>query len=641
MIRYSEETIQQVLAATNIVDMIGTYFPLKRAGKDYRANCPFHNEKTPSFYVIPNKQTYYCFGCGAGGTALRFVMEYENVDFRAALKKLADRAGITLPEEGETDPEAERLRKRRGKLLTVLGEAARFFHDALLASDAAMVARDYLKGRGFTRETAVDWQLGYAPDTLAPLADWAKGKGFTARDLIDTGLASLKDENNPRAGLYPRFRHRLMFPIHNDYGDVIAFSGRVLDPESKLAKYLNSPETTVFHKGSTLYGLHRAKRAILKAGTAIVCEGQMDLIALAASGFSHAIAPLGTALTREHARLLKRHTEVVTLCYDADAAGMKAADRAFAELAPAGLVVKVAELPPGEDPDSLLRKEGADALKARLDAATPYVDFFFARRSAALNNGDLAARTAVAREAATVVARFSDPIARENVLRQTAIRLSLDTELFRQEVRREVNRLQAEENRPAYGSDSTDAPPVMAEPPASTPQSRAMETLVHLALTDTKARAIIAGPEGEYARSLPSAALLRDVLAANPDPANPSSTNSFLASRPADEEGRLQAMLARPSPADAIKAARDCLAKLAEIHRRETNRHIRTSQLENRNLSREEILQIQARLQQQVLDRRGGVQHDEKLDQPPGGAPASGATAPSPPNEEDDHDDPF
>ncbi|MFM7182923.1 MAG: DNA primase [Verrucomicrobiales bacterium] len=611
MNRYSDETIQKVLNATNIAELIGSYFPLKRAGKDYRANCPFHHEKTPSFYVIPNKQTYYCFGCGAGGTAVRFVMEYENVDFRSALKKLADRAGVLLPEEEAPDPEAERQRRRRGKLLSVLAEAARWYHDQLLKSPDAAMARDYLKSRGFNRETAVDWQLGYAPADLAPLAAWAKEKKFTGRDLVDCGLAAPKDEENPKAGLYPRFRHRLMFPIHNDYGDVIAFSGRILDPASKLAKYVNSPETSVFHKGATLYGLHRAKRPILKAGTAIICEGQMDLIALAAAGFTHAVAPLGTALTRDHARLLKRHTEVATLCYDADAAGLKAADRAFAELAPAGLTVKVAELPPGEDPDSLLRKEGADALRARLDAATPYVDFFFARRKETLVSGDLASRTAVAREAAAVVARFSDPIAREGVLRQAAVRLNLEADLFRREVRRELGRLSQEQSRDGEMSST----PTVAPPPPieMTPELKAMHMLVQLALTDEKTRILLAGPEGAPAREHATGGLLRASLEAQLDLKDPATINTFLATRPTAEETQLQAILSQPLPKDGVQAARLCLASLAKFAARDKKRQLRAASQMDPTLDIRQILEIQAQLQQQVLDRRGGVQHDATL----------------------------
>lgn len=636
MNRYSEETIQKVLAATNIADLIGSYFPLKKAGKDYRANCPFHHEKTPSFYVIPNKQTYYCFGCGAGGTALRFVMEYENVDFRNALKKLADRAGIHLPEEEAPDPEAERQRRRRGKLLTVLAEAARWFHELLLKNPNAAVARDYLKIRGFNRETAVDWQLGYAPADLAPLAAWAKERKFTGRDLVDCGLAAPKDEHNPKAGLYPRFRHRLMFPIHNDYGDVIAFSGRILDPSSKLAKYVNSPETSVFHKGATLYGLHRAKRPILKAGTAIVCEGQMDLIALAAAGFTHAVAPLGTALTRDHARLLKRHTEVATLCYDADAAGLKAADRAFAELAPAGLTVKVAELPPGEDPDSLLRKEGADALRARLEAATPYVDFFFARRKETLVSGDLAARTSVARDAAAVVARFSDPIARESVLRQAAVRLSLEPDLFRREVRREINRLSQEQSREEESRPTTsEAPAPVVE---MTPELKAIHMLIQLALSDEKARTLLAGPDGAPARDHPGGGLLKTVLAAPLDLAEPSTINTFLATRSPAEEKQLQTILAQPLPKETVQAARLCLDSLAKFAAREEKRRLRAASQIDPTLNIQQILEIQARLQQQVLDRRRGVQH-HALPVASDATPA--AEIPEEPGPIEDSEDPF
>ena len=617
--RYSEETIQKVLAAVDIADLVGSYFPLKRAGKDYRATCPFHTEKTPSFYVIPSKQTYHCFGCGAHGTALRFVMDYENIDFRTALKKLAERGGLVLPEEETVDADEERSRRYRSRLLTVLGEAARFFHDQLLEAPGARAARAYLKARGLDRQVAADWMLGYAAEEMAVLAEWAKGKGVKPRELVDAGLCSLKDEDNPKAGVYARFRHRLMFPIRNDYGDVVGFSGRLLDPNSKLAKYVNSPETTVFQKGRLLYGMDRAKRPILKAGCAVVCEGQMDLIAMAAAGFAHAVAPLGTALTPEHARLLKRHTETVVLCYDGDAAGLKAADRAFGELAKAGISVKVAALPAGEDPDSLLRKSGAEALRGVLESAIGYLDFFFARHAETLRTGDLAARTTVAREAAARIACLADPLMRESCLQEAAVRLSLDVALVRDEVRRETKRLAAQDAR-VVPDLAEDAPPAAS---TDTPFHRVFDSMAHLGLVSLAARRHLREVRQEEWAALPGWEVLRPILDTEADPDDPASLNAFVATLGADLERRLLATMAEGTPKDPLGAARACLARLEEL-RSQARLHEIRSRLRDPSLPIEEVL----RLQKLVVDLRDGLRD----------VVVSTTSAPS---ESTDTDDPF
>ena len=597
--RYSEETIQNVLAATDIVELVGSYFPLKRAGKDYRATCPFHTEKTPSFYVIPSKQTYHCFGCGAHGTALRFVMDYENSDFRTALRKLADRAGLTLPDDAPTDADDERARRQRARILGVLGEAARFFHQQLLDAPAASVARAYLNERGLADGVVGDWMLGYAPAAMAPVVDWAKGKGFKARDLVAAGLASPKDEDNPKAGVYARFRHRLMFPIRNDYGDVVGFSGRILDPDSKLAKYVNTPETSVFQKGRILYGLDRAKRPILKSGHAVVCEGQMDLIAMTAAGFPQAVAPLGTSLTPDHARLLRRHTESVILCYDGDAAGLKAADRAYAELARAGVAVKVVALPPGEDPDSLLRKAGAEALRAVLDSASPYLDFFFARHAGTLRTGDLAARTGVAREAAVRIACLADPLMRESCLQDAAVRLSLDAGLVRDEVRREALRLGQQDNRSAPDL-ARDLPP----PPATdTPFHRVFASLAHLALVSLPVRQWLRETRAPEWEQLPGWDILCPILGSDADPAQAASLNAFLATLGAGLERRLLASLADGTPRKPEEAARAGVARLDELQTQARLHEIR-SRLRDPSLPIDEVL----RLQKLVVDLKGPLQ---------------------------------
>jgi len=327
------DTIEQIAAANDIVEVIGSYFPVKRAGANFKALCPFHQEKTPSFHVSPQRQTFHCFGCGAGGSVFRFVMDYEHIDFPSAVRKLAARVGIPVIEERGPHGE-DRQHEARRVLLRLHAEAAGWFHDNLLKKELAEPARDYLKKRGISAEIAKRWQLGFAPDEWDAFGSWARGRGYDARDLIASGLVKTKDDadrapdqtsNLKPQTSYDRFRGRIMFPICNDVGEVIAFSGRLLENEAESAKYINSPETPLFRKGNVLFGLHKTKRGLIEANCAIVCEGQLDLITLYEAGITNVVAPQGTAFTENQARLLKRFVDEVVLCFDADAAGNKAA----------------------------------------------------------------------------------------------------------------------------------------------------------------------------------------------------------------------------------------------------------------------------------------------------------------------------
>ncbi|MCA1963691.1 MAG: DNA primase, partial [Prosthecobacter sp.] len=291
MPRVPEETLQQVLAATDIVDLIGRTVKLKRAGTNWVGLCPFHNEKTPSFNVRPSTNSYYCFGCQASGNAFRFLMNHEGLTFMEAVKRLADAAGIRIQEE-VWDANAEKEAKHRALLLRIHQEIALWYHQLLMKSPLAEAARGYLKSRGISSTIAKNWLLGYAPASGQLLRQWAQQRQFTAQALLDAGILK-QNERGP----YPGFRDRLMFPIRNDNGDVIAFSGRLLQADAKMAKYLNSPETAIFSKSRVLFGFDRAKRHIAKVGQAIVCEGQIDTLMLHESGFPNAVAGQGTAFT--------------------------------------------------------------------------------------------------------------------------------------------------------------------------------------------------------------------------------------------------------------------------------------------------------------------------------------------------------
>ena len=434
MPRIAQETVEQVAAASDIVAIIGSYFPLKRAGTEFRAICPFHQEKTPSFYVSPAKQSYYCHGCGAGGAIFQFLMQYENIDFPEAVRRLASRAGIALVEE-ELSAEEEAKQSLRKRLLRLHFEVAAWFHGNLLRTRAAEHARSYLKDRGINIEMAKHWQVGYAPSAWDALVRWASGAGFTRQELVESGLVKLREEGNPRSNIYDRFRDRLIFPICNDIGEVIAFSGRILNPDAKGGKYVNSPETPLFTKGNILFGLHQSKRFIANARQAIVLEGQLDLITSFEAGIQNVVAPQGTALTERHAALIRRFADEVVLFFDADAAGQKAAERAIEVLFGAGLQVRLGELPAGEDPDSLIRKSGGDGFRARVEKAEDFFDFQMNRNLTAAESRTTAGRVAFARKMSQFIGVVPDPILRDTLISRLAARLTIPHDTLRQMVR--------------------------------------------------------------------------------------------------------------------------------------------------------------------------------------------------------------
>lgn len=435
MSRISEETIQRVAEANDIVEVISSYFPLKRAGTSWRALCPFHREKTPSFHVNPQRQSYHCFGCGAGGTVFRFVMEYEHVDFPSAVRRLAQRAGVPVIEEAGSAPDDRTLLLRK-RLLALHAEAASWFHENLLKSSNAETARRYLQSRKISTETARSWLLGYAPESRNSLLDHLRSQQFSNEEIMQGGLALAKEEaRESDAGvsggrLFPRFRGRLMFPIRNDYGEVIAFSGRVLDPAVKTAKYVNSPDTALFSKGRVVYGLDKSKRALIEASTAIVCEGQIDVIRAFEAGVRNVIAPQGTAFTSEQARLLRRFVETVILCFDSDQAGQKAIGRSLPALLGCGLEVRVALLPEGEDPDSLIRSTGAAPFREIISAAPRFFDYALERLA---KNGSLdnpAGKLRAAQKLGPYVAAMTDPLLRESTTRMICVRLGITEAAF-------------------------------------------------------------------------------------------------------------------------------------------------------------------------------------------------------------------
>lgn len=553
------ETVDQIIAANDIVEVIGGYFPLKRAGGVYKALCPFHQERSPSFSVNPQRQIFKCFGCGAGGSVIRFVMTYENLEFIAATKKLAERAGIHL-NEGEMSAEDTARFSLRKRLLSLHAEAAEFFHRQLLRQSTATNARDYLKGRGINQATAKAWKLGYAPQGWDALRNFARSNGFSDEDLVASGLVKLRDESNPRSEFYDRFRDRVMFPICNDNGDVIAFSGRILEADPKAAKYVNSPETQIFTKGAVLFGLHKSKRAIIDQRSAIVCEGQIDLITAFENGVHNVIAPQGTAFTEKQARILKRFLPdgEVVLCFDADAAGDKATDRSFVALLAENLSVRVAEMAPGEDPDSMIRHQGLTQFLEKIAAAKDYFDFQLDRLSISPDFSTPRGKQKAAKKMAESLGLVSDAVLREAVMGKVSARLEISVaELARL--------LTLRKSKPL---DDDHAP--QSQQPARLTLDPTIRLLAILALHDQSARDwILAESWQKTFANDPEASLLVRILSADIRPENPVSIHAFLATLNEEEESATSGLLAVGVPEHPLTMAHDCWRDLERkrLHR--------------------------------------------------------------------------
>lgn len=422
---YSEEFVEEVRQRNDIVDVISGYVNLKKSGSNYTGLCPFHNEKTPSFSVSGGKQMYYCFGCGAGGNVYTFLMEYENLTFPEALEQLAQRAGIALPEKTNSE-EDRRRRNTRERILEVYKLAANYFY-AKLNSPRGKEAKDYLLDRELSEETIRHFGLGYSDKFSDDLYQYMKKKGFDDTILNQTGLFTFHEKK----GVYDKFWNRVMFPIMDRSGKVIAFGGRVMGDGKP--KYLNSPETLIFDKSRNLYGLNfvhgKQEQGI------IICEGYMDVIALHQAGFTNAVASLGTAFTSQHSSLLKRYADTVYLCYDSDGAGVKAALRAIPMLKQAGLTVRVINMRPYKDPDEFMKGLSPEEFQKRIDTAQNsfFYEIDIIKRD--YNMDDPEEKTKFMNEAAKKCLTFENEIERNNYIEAFSREYGIRTEDFKQLVR--------------------------------------------------------------------------------------------------------------------------------------------------------------------------------------------------------------
>ena len=444
MPQFSEQFLQELSERNDIVDVVSGYVQLtKRSGSNLFGLCPFHSEKTPSFSVSPDKQIYHCFGCGKGGSVIGFIMEIENLSFPDAVGFLARRAGMAMPEENDHGES-----KRRERMLHLNRDAARFFHEQL-KTPAGQTARDYIARRGLTARTVTNFGLGFAPNTWSSLTDAMKQKGYSERELFEAGLVR---QGKSGRGVYDTFRNRLMFPVIDVRGNVIGFSGRILDDGEP--KYMNSPETLVFSKSHNLFALNLAKKS--KSGYLILAEGNIDVASLHQAGFDSAVASLGTSLTDAQARLMSRYVSEVVIAYDNDGAGQKAAPRAITILEKLDVRVRVRRMEGAKDPDEYIAKFGPDAFRNLLEKSENHVEY---RLDSLKANFDLTSdeqKVAFLKEAADIVAQLPGAVEREvyamRLSEQTGVpKDAVEDEIRRrrkQRARREHKEVQRTESRP-------------------------------------------------------------------------------------------------------------------------------------------------------------------------------------------------
>jgi DNA primase len=427
----SPATLERIRAASDIVDIIGSYLPLKKAGANFTALCPFHKEKTPSFNVNPHKQIFHCFGCHKGGDVFTFVKEYENIGFVDAVRRLAERAKIPL--EFDNNPGAQESRHLKDQLLEIHEKITQRWQNCLASEAAGQVARNYLTKRGVSDEAIKLFRLGAAPELWDDTVNWAKNKNYELPLVEKAGLI-LRKENSDH--FYDRFRDRLIFPICDEQGRVIGFSGRILSGDEKMAKYVNSPETPIFTKSKVFFGLDKSKRAILDAGFAVVCEGQLDLIACFMAGIQNVVAPQGTAFTDQHARIIKRYVNEVVLCFDSDNAGQSAAVRSLDHLLASGLAVRVAVVPAPHDPDSFIKNFGGEKFHQLVENADGFFDYFLNRLCSQNEINSDKGRIAILHAMAEAVHKTGNIVLIDTYAQKTALRLGVSTEAVRAEFKK-------------------------------------------------------------------------------------------------------------------------------------------------------------------------------------------------------------
>jgi DNA primase len=454
------ETIQQIRERVDIVDLISTYVSLSKAGQNFKGLCTFHSEKSPSFSVNPASQYFHCFGCQAGGDAFTFLMKQENMDFMEALRELSQRAGIALPEQRQAISRTESGLSRE-RYFHLYQLAASWYHQNLLEGPEAQEARAYLDQRGISRESWTTFQLGYAPEGWNGLSNWMERQSVKLDELNHAGLVVRKEKDGAQGfSTYDRFRNRVLFPIADTRGHVLGFGGRVLQDEAS-PKYLNSPETDLFFKGRTLYGLDKARQSATAAERFYLVEGYFDVIALHEHGMTNVVAPLGTALTADHVQILRRFVPSVTLMFDGDTAGVNAALRTLDLFVNSGMDVRVLVLPTGEDPDTFIRTNGVEAFRELEVRAATLLDFVVTSVLDKAKKDSIQDRVQRADEVLAILQKTKNPLEKDEYLKVVSERLGIRQDLLRK--RLPTLRVRVDSARSA--PKQPELPPTVSLPP--------------------------------------------------------------------------------------------------------------------------------------------------------------------------------
>ncbi len=413
----SNSTIAEIKERLNIVDVLSTYITVKKAGTNYKANCPFHHENTPSLMISPSKQVWHCFGCGEGGDIFAFVMKYENLDFPETLKLLANRAGVELPKYTKENAKEEEYKDRLYKINDL---TAKFYNKVLLESSVSKVAKTYLEGRGLSKETIQEWQIGFAPEGFHVLDAVLKKKGFSEKELVEAGVSS----KSQRGGIYDRFFNRITFPIKNYSGNVVGFTARLLEDNKKSAKYINSPETLIYSKSKVIFGLYEAKQAIRKADQVVVVEGNMDVISAHQAGFKNVVGSSGTAFTYEQLQILSRLTKNLKFAFDTDTAGVVATRRALELALQLGFSVYIVKIENAKDPDELIKRD-KEAFAKAIEEAPLYIDYFFEKSFTNFDPNSVEQKKKIMAELMPLLQKINDPIEVSHYTKILAQRLGI------------------------------------------------------------------------------------------------------------------------------------------------------------------------------------------------------------------------
>jgi DNA primase len=538
--RIPQPFIDEIVARSDIVEIIGARVPLKKAGREFKACCPFHNEKSPSFWVSPDKQFYHCFGCGAHGTAIGFLMQYEKMEFVDAVADLAQRAGLELPREAQKGADSG-----SADLHDVMARAARFFEQNL--ADNAR-AQEYVRARGIDAKTSARFALGYAPDSWDALRNRFGAQEEDRLQILQLGLIIERDTRGGEraAGFYDRFRDRLMFPIRDSRGRVIGFGGRIIDQGEP--KYLNSPETPLFHKGRELYGLFEARQARADFKRLMIVEGYMDVVRLHQAGITYAVATLGTATTQEHLNKIFRLTSEVVFCFDGDRAGRQAAWRALENslsLARDGRELKFMFLPEGHDPDTLVAEEGAPAFENRLNTALPLSEYLIQQLTAEVDLTHVDGRAKLKALAAPLFARMPEGIYREMLADSLASRVGMPAAALKKSF------LTGEPKR-------SPEPPLQQRGRMSVGRGNLLTQAITLVLHHPQAAAAVKDPEALRRVDKPGVAVLVELIVQAAAASNPSTAMLLERWRDLPEYGRLSELaMAEPLVPEAEAAAKE------------------------------------------------------------------------------------